>query len=173
MKTQQYQRGISLLEILLVVLVAAGIVSAAITYYSQTMRNSKVSETVNFIQQVNKAGYEWLQILGADPRYPSQYPSDFSGLSTAPNQNGLQYFVNAQLISCENNSCFKNPWGGFNSVTVGSNPKYMLITIFGITKADCALLQQQMQNIAPQGLPQQNYCQNLLGGEYVNYSVSL
>ena len=62
MKIGRRQQGISLLEILLVLTIAAVIVSAAINYYSQTLTSTRVSQAASLIQQINKAGYEWLQI---------------------------------------------------------------------------------------------------------------
>jgi len=155
------QRGISLLEILLVVLVAAVIVSAAVIYYAQTLRGSRVAQAVNFLQQVSKAGHEWLQI----PNSVGQYPADFSGLS------GLGDLVSLQLLPCENSSCYKNSWGGTNTLTVDGNSQYMRVTLSLLPVADCSLLQQQMQNIVTQGLSQQNYCQAASGA--TTYQVYL
>ncbi len=112
------QQGISLLEVLLVLLIAATIVAAAVTYYSQTIRSDKVSQTVNFIQQINKAGYEWLQIPGTS----GDYNADFTNLNNSSNANGLNAFIELGLMTCENNSCLTNAWGGKNLVVAGSPP---------------------------------------------------
>ncbi len=112
------QQGISLLEVLLVLLIAATIVAAAVTYYSQTMRSDKVSQTVNFIQQINKAGYEWLQI---PEKISGNYHADFTNL-TASNANGINAFIELGLMTCENDSCLTNAWGGKNLVVAGSPP---------------------------------------------------
>lgn len=158
------QQGISLLELLLVVLVAAGIVSAAVTYYSQTLRASRVSQAVNFLQQVTQASHEWLQI----PDPTGQYPADFSSLT-----NGLADLVSQQLLPCENNSCYQNSWGGTNAANGTADSKYIQVVISQIPTADCALLQQAMVNIAPAGPSQQNYCQNNSGSHTTNYQVYL
>jgi Tfp pilus assembly protein PilV len=145
------QQGITLLEVLLVVCIAAVIVTAAVSYYSQTMRYTRVANTVNFLQQVNKAGHEWLQI----PNQSGVYPADFSGLG---NGDGLQILVNQQLLSCPNNSCSNNAWGGTNAI-YATTPQYIMIVLTKITTGDCQLLQNQMQNSVPQGIQHQNYCQ--------------
>lgn len=163
MKTR-VQKGISLLEVLLVVLVAAGIVSGAITYYSQTLRASRVSQATSFLQQVTQASREWLQI----PNGIGQYPKDFTGLT-----NGLTDLVNQQLLPCENNSCTNNSWGGQNTADGQASPPYLKVTIGQIPAADCALLQQEMANIAPSGPSSQNYCQTILGSHTANYQVYL
>lgn len=156
MQTQQRQQGISLLEILLVVLIAATIISAAINYYSQTLTSTRVSQAANLLQQINKAGYEWLQI----PTGAAQYHANFSELPQDPNYagNGLDVFTSDQLMSCENKSCYSNPWQGATMVTVDGNSQYLLIKLFNLPVADCARLQQQMKNIAPQDVSQQNAC---------------
>ncbi len=107
MKTSKRQCGISLLEILLVVIIAAVIISGAVNYYSQTSISSHVSQATNLIEQINKAGYEWRQIANSE----GVYPADFSGLNGGAGGNGLWLLTQDELIPCENQSCFHNPWG--------------------------------------------------------------
>lgn len=162
-KTDRSQQGITLLEILLVLAIAAIIVTGAVSYYSQTMRYTHVTETVNFLQQVNKAGHEWLQI----PNESGVYPTDFTGLGGG---NGLQILVNKQLLSCPNNSCYTNTWGGSNTID-STYPQYMTLILTKIPNGDCLLLQKEMQNVvagdsgAGHGpLIPQNTCQPANGG---------
>lgn len=146
------QQGISLLEVLLVLVVAASMVGAAVTYYAQTLTGSRVSEAVSQLQQINKAGYEWLQI----PNVNAGYPVDFGALQGG---QGLTLFVANNLIPCANRSCYHNPWGGKTLVTSGSGyPQYMLVVFSDLPAADCARLKEQMKNIAPEGPASQNQC---------------
>jgi type II secretory pathway pseudopilin PulG len=155
----QRQKGISLIEVLLVIIVAAAIVTGAVMYYSHTVAASRVAQAATLIQQINKAGYEWLQIPDSTLNPGTIYPPDFSSLNNAQDGNGLNYFNDSKLIPCENRSCFTNPWGGGTTVTAADgNAKYMLITLTKIPASDCALLQQQLLNIAPQNIAQQNIC---------------
>ncbi len=161
------QYGISLLEVLLVVLIAAAIVSGAVAYYSQTMTGSRVSQAANQLQSINKAGYEWLQI----PDASGQYPQNFSGISS---DNGLDDFTTAGLISCENKSCYTNPWGGTVVVSSDpSSPQYMLITVASLPETDCKRLVQQMVNIAPAGPEKQNSCSSVSGKSVYQYQIYL
>lgn len=155
----EYQRGISLLEVLLVLTVAAAIVAGAITYFSQTLRSNKVAQAVNLIQQINKAGYEWLQIPDSSLS-SGNYQTDFTNLANSTDGNGLYAFQSLGLMGCENNSCFTNPWNGKTSVTTGAPAKYMLIILTNIPDTDCKNLQEVMRNIAPQDpqILQQNLC---------------
>ncbi len=158
-------RGISLIEILLVVAIAATIVAGAIMYYSQTLLGSKAAQTITLIESINKAGYEWLQLPDSNGS-----KSDFAGLS-------LNELIVHHLLPCENQSCSTNPWGG--AVTVGpnaKNPKLMEITIKDISMQACSRLVENMQNIAPQNsqLDKQNYCEtDATAGNALNYHVSL
>ena len=162
MKTQQQQQGISLLEILLVLAIAAIIVSIAISYYTQTLITTRVSQAASLIEQINKAGYEWRQIPDAN----GVYPANFTGLSIG----GLNALTAYGLLPCENQSCFTNPWGGATMVTADRNPQYMLIKMTGVPVSDCMRLREQMKNIAPAISGQQNAC---LGSQTVNYQIYL
>lgn len=157
----QRQQGVSLLELLLVVLGAAAIVSGAVMYFGQTMSGSRVSQAANLIEQINKAGHEWLQMADEN----GVYPTDFSNLSKNPlDGNSLHLFVQQDLVPCENNSCFQNPWGGSTMVSVDPGyPQYMLITLSQLPAADCQHLRQQMKNIAPEEPINQNSCQAATG----------
>jgi Tfp pilus assembly protein PilV len=147
-----HQQGISLIEILLVLVVAAVIVSGAITYYSQTLTNSRVSQALTQLQQINKAGREWLQI----PDTTGKYHADYSDLTGG---QGLSEFIALGLISCENNSCLSNPWGGTTTVSADSAyARFMLVTFSAVPAADCARLREQMKDIASSGPSEQNLC---------------
>lgn len=157
--------GVSLIEILLVLAIAATIVAGCLMYYSQTVLATKTAQTVSLIESINKAGYEWLQM-------PDENGSkaDFSNLT-------LNELADHHLLSCENQSCSVNPWGG--SVTVGpndKNPKMMEIIIKNISSQACSRLTEHMKNIAPQNslLEQQNYCEtDATANNAINYHVSL
>jgi type II secretory pathway pseudopilin PulG len=161
------QKGITLLEILLVVLIAAGIISAAVTYYTQTLGASRVSETAALIEQINKAGHEWLQI---PINQTDNYQSNFQNLTSIDN------LISLDLLSCPNNSCKKNAWGGTVAVNgdSGSQYQYMTIALSGLPSGDCARLQEQMKNIAPQSasLTKQNSCSAAANGA-ITYQIFL
>lgn len=172
MQVRQRQQGISLLEILLVLVVAAIIVCAAVAYFSQTLSNTHVSQAVDLIRQINKAGGEWRQIPGANAQYPQDYTSLVSG-----GANGLDTLVNAQLISCPNHSCYDTPWGA-NTVmlTVDSaHAQYMLLTFSRVPSSDCARLKEQMKNmaVATDNSVSQNVCIAGSSQDTVNYQVYL
>ena len=153
---RQHQHGVSLLELLLVVLGAAAIVSGAVMYFGQTMTGSRVSQAATLIEQINKAGHEWLQLADEN----GVYPANFSNLTRNPlNGNSLNLFVEKDLIPCENSSCFQNPWGGSTMVVADPNyPQYMLITLSQLPATDCEHLREQMKNIAPTEPVNQNSC---------------
>jgi type II secretory pathway pseudopilin PulG len=158
----QRHKGISLLETLLVLVVAAVIVTGSVMYYSHAVATSRVAQASTLIQQINKAGYEWLQIPNSTLNPSTLYPKDFSSLANV--DNGLTYFNDAKLLPCENNSCFTNPWGGTVTATVTANyPQYMLIVLTKLPDSDCALLRQQLVNIAPQNVTSQNICTSSKG----------
>jgi len=162
----QRQKGISLLEVLLVVAVAAAIVSAAIFYYSQTILYTHVSQATNLIQEINKAGYEWLKIQDDN----GKYKTNFSTLGTAAQAggNGLKELVNLDLVPCTNNSCYTNPWGGEVLVEADADANYMLITLSALPQSDCMRLQAQMADMVP---TQENTCTS--SSSLFDYQVAL
>ncbi len=158
--------GISLLEILMVLAIATVIISTAVDFYVQSTQSTKVSAAANLIEQINKAGHEWLKIPNAN----GVYPRDFSGLNTAPDGNGLSLFIDKDLIPCANQSCLTNPWGGQTTVISDSNSQYMLVQMTNVSKKACALLREQLKQTAPDMPGQQNAC---IGNDKPTYQIYL
>jgi prepilin-type N-terminal cleavage/methylation domain-containing protein len=169
MKKQHSQKGVSLVEILFVLMIAAVVTTIAIQFYAQTRSNHRVSQALTLIQQITKAGHEWLQTPGAVDGSGDQYPADFSQLPSNP----LVAFKNQGLLPCENNSCQINPWGGPVTVNANaSNPQYLSISLSLLPKSDCARLKESMKNYAPENIEAQNDCTSDGVGAYV-YQISL
>lgn len=169
MKCNHWQKGISLIEILFVVMIVAVITTMAIQFYAQSVSSTRVSQALTLIQEINKASREWLQTPGAIDGSGDQYPADFSQLPPNP----LSAFKTQGLLPCENNSCQTNPWGGPVSIAANANnPQFMTITLSLLPKSDCARLQESMKNYAPENLQSQNACTSDGVGAYV-YQISL
>ncbi|MCB1828573.1 MAG: prepilin-type N-terminal cleavage/methylation domain-containing protein, partial [Coxiellaceae bacterium] len=54
------EKGISLLEMLLVLAIGAAIIMAAVRYFTITNRNARVTQAISQIKMLTKASYEWL-----------------------------------------------------------------------------------------------------------------
>lgn len=169
MKNPPTQNGVSLIEILFVLMIVSIITTIAIQFYAQTLSSRRVSQALTLIQQINKAGQEWLQTPGAVNGSGDQYPANFGQLPSDP----LIAFKNQGLLPCENNSCQMNPWGGPVSVIANAaNPQFLSISLSLLPKSDCARLKESMKNYAPENLEAQNSCIYDGVGAYV-YQISL
>lgn len=169
MECRHTQNGISLIEILFVLMIVAVIATMAIQFYTQSVSSNRVAQALTLIQEINKAGREWLQTPGATEESGDQYPANFSQLPSNP----LQAFKEKGLLPCENNSCQTNPWGGGVAIAANANnPQFMSISLSLLPKNDCARLQESMKNYAPENLESQNTCSSDGVGAYV-YQISL
>lgn len=169
MKCTHSQKGISLIEILFVVIIVAVIATMAIQFYAQSVSSSRVSQALALIQEINKAGKEWLQTPGVVDGVGDKYPTDFSQLPINP----LTAFKNQGLLPCENNSCQIDPWGGAVTVFANTNnSQFMTISLYTLPQKDCARMQESMKNYAPETLKTQNVCTADGMGTYI-YQISL
>lgn len=124
--------GISLLEILLVLATIGVVLILTLRYFTLTTQNENISQTVNQIQSLTKASYQWLQI---------QRQADFSS-SNAIDINKLQQ---AQLIDGIET---KDAWGGDVTLAPSADGNYVHIALDQIPEKACRNLRQKMKTIA-------------------------
>lgn len=125
-----FQRGISLLELLLSLVVITAILFAATRYFSITSENLKVTQAEEMINNVANASFQWVQ----------GYP-DFSSLIS------IQTLIDAKLLPDNYSSITINPWRG--SITVRGWPydtSYVQIIMNGVPVASCKNLLRRMQH---------------------------
>lgn len=120
--------GVTLLEIMLVLAIAAMVIVMSIRYYQQASSNQRVNAGVDIITGFVAAGESYLNAIGT---YSSVSASKLS-----------PYLPNGTLPA--------SPWGGTITIT-SSTATTFTITISGINSNDCTkmnnLLINQSQNI--------------------------
>lgn len=131
------QKGISLLEALLALVIASIIITLALRYFSITIRDMRVTQAVNQVRSLVKKSYDW---LGA------QKQADFNDYPKGT-KISLQILINAGLIQTDNNGNYFNPWGGDVLLAPGSDPSYVHISLTRIPLKDCLNLTQRLQSI--------------------------
>lgn len=140
MLTRSKQRGVSIVEALLVITIGITIIAMSVRFITQNSFTAKVTQASTLIQQLTDASYQWLQ---------AQNQIDFAG-SGDEQAISLQKLSDTGLInfSCEDNApCRKNPWGGELTVTpYDQDQQYVAITLTGVPKTACLNLTNRMQN---------------------------
>ncbi len=137
---QHKQLGISLLEILLIIMITAGMLILATRYFSTARRNTDVLHAVNQVKRLDKASYQWLS---------AQRQADFSCPESSDNCTpiSLTALINAGLIEDTDNNK-KDPWGGDINLAPGTNTKHLRITLKKVTESDCLNLRAQLTMVA-------------------------
>lgn len=128
-------KGISVLEAVLVVALAATIIIGTIRYYDQAKRRSAVLQATSQIQRIVQASDEW--------RSAQRIP-DMSRYSS----NIIDDLVQAQLL---NKSDTNNPWGGSVSVTGDSSSGQLVVRLESIPSNSCQLLITRFRTNATEG----------------------
>lgn len=138
----KFKKGISLLELLLVMSLGAVILVMAVRYFQLSSRNSKVEMAVKTVQSMSHVSYEWLQ---------AQRQENFS---SSPNGSAisLQALIDAGLIQNTARDTL-DPWGGAISVGPGTNASYVKISLAGLPQVVCRNLKQQLNSVTRSGSP--------------------
>ena len=130
----QQQRGVSLLEMLMALVIAAAVITAGIRYFSVSERGARVHQAIVQIKTLTAASYQWL----AQGNY-----ADFRGSNNTTPIN-LATLCNASLIRCDRNS-LQNPWAGNIDLSASTtNPSHIRIILTNIPNTDCHMLQRQL-----------------------------
>ena len=135
------QRGVTIIEALLVLTIAASIITAAVAYFSMTHRQMKVQHAISQIKTITAASYEWLH---------AQRQPNFSDINGGT-EVSIQKLIDEGFLQSNNPNdatTYLDPWGG--SITVSAdptNPKYVSITLDHIPKAACYNLSHQLTSI--------------------------
>lgn len=145
------QKGVSLVEALLVIVIGATIIAMSIRFITQNSFTSKVAQASSVIQQLADASYEWLQ---------GQSQLDFDGNTPV----SIDTLYKAGLINFDcpagSASCKNNPWGGAIAVTAyEDDPQYVKIQFSHIPMMACRSLANRMQSTNYKDQTQANNCQ--------------
>ena len=101
-KSRKSMLGVTLLEIMLVLAIAAMVIVMSIRYYQSASTNQKINAALNTVTGMVAAGESFLAAYGS-----------FTGIS-AGNANFLQYLPNSTIPN--------SPWGGPISSLNASGP---------------------------------------------------
>lgn len=129
-------RGLTLLETLLVLAIGGAIIMAAVRYFSVVHRDLNVTHAITQIQSFTKASYEWLN---------SQKQENFSA-----DNNGtpisLQALIDTDLVKQSDDH--KDPWGKMIIIAPGTDPNYVRITLSNVPKESCKNLTRRLDGVS-------------------------
>lgn len=125
----QFQRGIGLLEIMLVLSIAAVIIILSARYYQTTRQNQNTANTISIIGDIHKAAMT----------YAKRKDYDSSTLN-------LPKLVESGLLSL---SQAQNPWGG--SVVLSPEGNQAKIVFSGLPNTSCEDLSVRLKKSARSG----------------------
>lgn len=141
-------QGITLLEIILVIVVISIILMLTLRYFVFTNNDFNVTRAVTQIQALDQASDQWLE---------AQRQTDFAGPSSETVVS-IEKLKEAGLIAASDT---KNPWGGEITVSPSSDdPTYVTITVEDIPKQACFNLIERMKPVAHRQILKQG-CINL------------
>lgn len=124
----KHQRGVSLLEILLVLGIIASILLMTTWYFSETGFEMRVMQSIQEMQSITQAAYRWQSF---------QKQTDFSGVS-------LQALIDDGLVVNQSHT----PWGGAITVSADEDaPEHVRITLSNIPSGACKMLRHKMTDI--------------------------
>lgn len=148
-------KGISLVEILLVIAIGAAVIMAAVRYFGLTSRNVRVAHAIQQIQTITKASYEWLQ---------GQKQDDFSSANGGV-AISMQQLINAGLIK-DTASNTKDPWAGSITIEPGSDPSRIKISLANVPKKACKNLARRLDTVSKITMPNCGGTTNTYTGEF-------
>lgn len=137
MKSKCRQLGISLLEVLLVLVIVASILLMAVRYFSVSVRNTRVATSVRQIQFLTRASYEWLQTQKQE-----NFSDDPNGTTIS-----LQKLIDAGLVTPDDKGEYLDSWGGNIIVAPGKDARFVKITFENLPGHACAQLRRQLTPI--------------------------
>lgn len=135
------ENGISLLELLLFIVVAASIVLLSVRYLSESRLNLKVDQSIEQIQKITNAGYQWLQSR-------SQLRFDNSGSNNAVNISMSQLLATHLLSNLSSDT--QDAWGGAIAVSPAADPAYLSITLPNVPNNACQIIMRKLSGTAHQ-----------------------
>lgn len=137
-------KAFTLLEMLLVLMIAAAILVMATRYFTISMRNMHVTQAISDIQSITKASYEWLQ---------TQKQENFSD---TPNGVAIdmQQLIEFKLIQPNDSKhplSYYDPWGGEVEIGPGkNNASRIYILMKNVPKMACLNLVRKTQSLMDQ-----------------------
>jgi hypothetical protein len=133
---KNYMKGLTLLEILLVVTVCAVIITLSLIYFSEARLGVDVTHAMNQIKKITHVSYSWLEM---QPQENFSDQPNGQAISLAKLiQSGLLEDIKADTM---------NPWGGKILVQPGSNPNLVQIILTKVPQAACLNLEHRLRAI--------------------------
>jgi len=123
------QKGITILETLLVLVLGALIITMAVRYFFISERSMRMEQAVTQIRHLTQASYQWLS---------QNRVANFGG----PPGINISSLVKADLIQAKEQI---DPWGGAVTVEPGGDNAYVTITLNNLPKLACIQLKHQLQ----------------------------
>lgn len=130
-------RGISLLEMLLVISIMAAVIVSTTRYLFSTTLTLSVNQTIDQLQQSVEASYAWLR---------TAHQADFQGpdKETGTTAISLDKLKQAGLVAA---TAGQNYWGGAVHILPSTNPAQVEIELDQIPESACLQLAGRMKNI--------------------------
>jgi Tfp pilus assembly protein PilW len=139
-------KGISLLEMVLVVAIGAAVIMGAAHFYWRAKDRSAVLRATSLIQRVIQASDEWKT---------AQRVSDMSVYS----DNVINELIDTRLLQADDSH---NPWGGLVAVSGDSSTGALIVRLESVPDSACQLLISRFRTTATEG----NFaCNGKEGGE--------
>lgn len=126
--------GLTLLEMLLVLVIGASIVTLAVRYFTVSHRAMQVQQAMTQIKHITRASYTWL-----NTRRQVNFSDAENGQTISLNQ-----LIDSNLITPEQTI---DPWGKPISLAPASDPSRIKIGLPGIPIKACRNLQRKLTRI--------------------------
>jgi competence protein ComGC len=121
------QRGVSLLELMLVILIVVTMLIAATRFYQTTKENAQAQNALTMVHEIVDASYKWYE---ANP--------NFSTISFT------QLIANGLLPESYSDDKRFNPWGGVVGIGPAANNDRFYITMSKVPADSCNRLKQEL-----------------------------
>jgi hypothetical protein len=148
-------KGISLLEMLLVITIGAAIIMTSVRYFSVTSRSLRVTHAIKQIKTLTQISYQWLEIQ----------KQDGFGTEDGGDAITLQALVDSGLLQDTDRNT-KDPWAGQISLEPGSDPTRVKITLAKVPQKACKYLARQLDDISSTSTPDCSSSLNNYNGEF-------
>ncbi len=120
------QKGITIVELLLGIAIAAVIITISVRYFFTAEENMRVEESIGLIKNITQASFDWR----AQQRQP-----DFD----APEIISIENLLSLGLIHPEEKL---NPWGGEITVEPAADPSHIKITLARVPFTACGKIKR-------------------------------
>ena len=152
---QRKIKGISLLEMLLVITIGAAIIMAAVRYFGVTSRSMRVTQAIGQIKTLTRVSYQWLE---------TQQQDDFAA-NAGGTAISLKALIEAGLLK-DTDGDTKDPWAGDIRIEPGSDPTRVNITLANVPQKACKFLSRQLDHISNINAPDCDNEINDYNGEF-------